>query len=58
MAKRLIHHMGFLTKFPGDPGATETRHEWRFRQQDPHKFKRFRIKQVEPGVKFILGFKN
>ncbi len=28
----------------------------RFRQEDPKKFKRFRIKKITPNIKFIFGF--
>lgn len=35
----------------------ETEKFYRFRQQDPKQFSRMRIKEVEPGIKFILGFK-
>jgi hypothetical protein len=33
-----------------------TEHFYRFRQENPDKFKRFRIKKIAPGIEFVLGF--
>jgi len=35
-----------------------TRRYYRFRQKDPKYFKRFRVLDIKPGIKFVLGFRK
>lgn len=35
----------------------ETKNFYRFRQNEPDKYKLFRIKNIKPGVKFVIGIK-
>lgn len=49
--KWLLKHKRKITK------VDQTHKTYRFRQKNPKNYKRFRIKKIADGIKFIYGFK-
>ncbi len=54
-ARQKVSALGFNQYYRGKSPFTQTENEWRFRQKPPKKYKEFRTKTLDDGIKLIVG---
>tara|TARA_R110001632_G_scaffold24785_6_gene68732 strand:+ start:2604 stop:2831 length:228 start_codon:yes stop_codon:yes gene_type:complete len=54
-ARQKVTALGFNQYYRGKSPFTQTENEWRFRQTSPKKYKTFRTKTLDDGIKLIVG---
>lgn len=55
-ANKQIRDMGFKVKYKNKE-VDEKENSYRYRQEDPNNFKKFRTKVVNEGISLVLGYK-
>ncbi len=53
-ARQKVKNLGYNTYYKGKSPFTQSKNEWRFRQTDPKKYKKYAVKKIG-DINLILG---
>jgi hypothetical protein len=52
----VLFNKDYFTKTQAKQWLSETKNLYRYRQTEPNKYRNFRMKRIDDGIQFVLGF--